>query len=369
MKKRTSVSLVFLLFSSILIAQQNDNVITTDTLVKPNYKKTVYYMLQRSWVANQESSYLSVLPYVSSIGDRRIPLIEGEGAQSNNFLVEANLDLRFPLFYGKKNNSYRQRRNLITFDYNGNFRMTLDDSKPLTPGSNKVGFSWYSSIFNNYTGWLRTINEFDENITLQPDKNLTFYNTLLRIHHYSNGQPVGFFYFPDENDPQTFRNDYTNGDFSTNYIYLEFTKGKYMTSIGSLKQLSLAYRYDFGTEDSVLAYSKEQERSYGRHRVFLKYDYRTMRHTKRYEFHYRAELEYILDDLSAFRPNLINDNKKYRLGLKGLFEIAPKSHRSIGYFVSAYYGRDYLNIRYDDIVYSFQLGVTLSLDKFFMPSL
>ena len=83
--------------------------------------------------------------------------------------------------------------------------------------------------------------------------------------------------------------------------------------------------------------------------------------------HLRTEIGFILGDLDNFRSNLLNDGgNKYRLGARGLFELAPDNHRSVGYFVSVYYGRDYMNIRYDDIIFTTQLGVTLSLDKFFM---
>ncbi|WCO00573.1 hypothetical protein [Psychroserpens ponticola] len=354
------------LINSFVIAQ-NDTLISRDKidLKQIKHEETIYNILQKSWIANQEVSYLSILPLVSSVSDRRIPLINGEGNSSNNYLMEANINLSFPLFFGRNTGYQSYKRNKITFDYNGTFRMTLDDSKPLTPGNNKVGFSWYLSLYNNYTGWVFGKDQTPENQMINSKtENLKFVNTLLRVHHYSNGQPPGFYYYPDDNDLTSYRNSYLDGDFSTNYIYLEATKGTYVKSIGSLRQISLGYRYDFGDDTSALAYSKEQEDTYGRHRVLLKYDYRTKRLAKRFEHHARIDFEYILDNLDKFSPNLINDNNKYRLGVKGLFEIAPKNHRAIGYFISAYYGRDYLNIRYDDIIYSIQTGITLSLDKF-----
>jgi len=334
------------------------------------HKQTIYYLLQRSWVANQENSYLSIFPYTSSIGDRRIPLRQGEGVNSDLDLLEANLNLRFPLIFGREYGSGFRKRHRITLDYNGTFRMTLDDSKPLTPGNNKVGFSWHWSLYNNYTGWIGGKDENDSNaqINSRPE-NLNFLNFLFTIHHYSNGQAPGFFYVPDPLDPSEFRNSYLDGDFSTNYIYLEFTKGHYNKLKGSLHQASLGYRHELGSETSTFAVSKEQENSYGLNRFFLKYDYRTERFGKYFEYHVRGELEYILGNLDNFRANLLNDTDKYRLGAKGLIEIAPKSHRAIGYFVSFYYGRDYLNIRYDDIVFSAQVGISLRLDKFYMPIL
>lgn len=353
-----------------LVKAQNDfkrlATVTGDTLEIP-HKRTIYYALQRSWIANQESSYGSIAPYVESISERRIPLRQGEGENSNFYLLEANLDLRFPLFFGRASGSDWQKRNRITFDYNGTFRMTLDDSKPLTPGSNRVGIGWNYSIYNNFTGFSKEAGE-DTLITASPRK-FKFWNILARVLHYSNGQAPGFFYVPDENNPDNIRNSYLDGDFSTNYIYLELTHGFYNKNVESLHQISFGYRKDFGSEDTVLSFSVEQENAYGRNRVHGKYDYRTLRFDKDYEHHFRLELEYILGNLDDFRPNLLNDNSKYRLAMKVMFELAPRNHRSVGYFISGFYGRDYLNIRYDDIIYSIQLGATLAIDKFFMPKL
>ena len=336
-----------------------------DTLEIP-HKKTIYHALQRSWIANQETSYGSVAPYIESISERRIPLRQGEGENSNFYLLEANLDLRFPLLFGRASGSDWKKRNRITFDYNGTFRMTLDDSKPLTPGSNRVGLGWNYSIYNNYTGF--SADEDESTLITASPKNFKFWNVLARLLHYSNGQADGFFYVPDESNPNNFRNSYLDGDFSTNYVYLELTRGIYNKNVKSLHQFSFGYRYDFGI-DPVLSFSVEQEDAYGRNRIHGKYDYRTLRFTKNCEHHLRLELDYILGNLDNFRPNLANDSKKYRFAVRAMFELAPRSHRSIGYFISGFYGRDYLNIRYDDIIYSIQVGVTLTLDKFFMPKL
>ncbi|WP_299122997.1 hypothetical protein [uncultured Winogradskyella sp.] len=326
-------------------------------------------MLQRSWVANQSPSYLSILPFSPSIDERRIPLRQGEGTNSDFNLIEANLNLSFPLFFGKNDSWDVNKRQMITFDYNGTFRMTLDDSKPIIPSSHKVGISWYFSLYNNYTGWIWKNNDSFEKINSK-DTNIHFLNHLVRLHHYSNGQAPGFFFIPDENIPQVRRNSYLDGDFSTNYIYNEITYGRYNKEASSLHQFSLGYRRDLGTEESVLAFSEQQEKSYGKDRLLFKYDYRKAMPKSRLALHLRTELVYILGNLDSFLSNINDDGgSKYRMGIKGLFELSPDNHRTVGYFVSIFYGRDYLNIRYDDIIYSTQFGITLSLDKFFMPTL
>ena len=118
-----------------------------------------------------------------------------------------------------------------------------------------------------------------------------------------------------------------------------------------------------GTEDSTFAYTQEQENSYGRHRLTFSYDYRTVRFNEAYEHHFRLESDYIFGNLDRFSPNLVNDANKYRFNVKAMYEFAPKNHYSVGYFISAYYGRDYLNIRFDDIIFSVQAGITLNLNK------
>ena len=296
-------------------------------------------LIRKFWGANKLPSYVSV-PYITPIKDRRIPTTQGEGT-NNLQLLEAYIDLSFPLFYGKE-----LHNKLISLEYTTNFRMTLDDSKPLTPASNHIGLSYYSILNSKFT---------------EPDI-LDFLTTRIQLKHYSNGQEPGFYYF-DPNNPSEFRNSYQGGDFSTNYLWLQLTRGKYIQKLGSLHQISGGYRYDMGTEDSTFAYTQEQENSYGRHRLTFSYDYRTVRFNEAYEHHFRLESDYIFGNLDRFSPNLVNDANKYRFNVKAMYEFAPKNHYSVGYFISAYYGRDNLNIRFDDIIFSVQAGITLNLNK------
>lgn len=368
--KKISV-FICLAFTSICLSQDINKLITKKDSQVIAHKQSVYYVIQRAWIANQDVSYASLSPYIVSVGNRRIPLREGENKSSNFYLLEAKFDLRFPLSKDQFTDSPIKKRIRWTFDYIGNFRMTNDKSHPLTPGSHSVGFGVNINLFNNYTGVISSnedSNYSQQSINSKPiNENIKFINFLFNIHHYSNGQPSGYYYTPDINYLNEKRNDYLSGDFSTNYIYLEFTKGTFNKRLGSIHQLSLGTRIDIGTEESLFAYSKEQENSYGRNRLLLKYDYRTERFGKDYEHHLRFSFEHILGNLSRFQPNLINDSKKYRSSLKALYEFAPKTHKSIGYFIASYYGRDYLNIRFDDIVFSMQAGITISLDKYFTP--
>lgn len=382
MEKDLYYLFIYLFLSGIYgYSQTSDPVLTEKDRLKLLHETTVYHLIQRSWIANQEPSYASVLPFVPSIRERRVPLRQGEGLNTDFSLLEANLNLSFPLFFGTYRNREKKdgslsafhKRHRITFDYNGNFRMSLDESKPIFPGNNKVGFTWYWNLFNTQTGWIYN-DQFDNQEISKIKKRLTFLNALFRFHHYSNGQARDFFYQEDAGDISTRRNNYQSGDFSTNYLYWEATFGWYNIEQKSLHQVSLGYRSDFGTEDGALAFSRQQIRSYGKKRLLLNYDHRTSKSSNNMQFHFRGEFGYVLGNLDAFVPNLLDsdgntDSGKYRFNMRGLFELAPDNHRTVGYFVSVYYGRDYLNIRYDDIVFTTQIGVTLSLDKFFMPKL
>lgn len=331
-----------------------------------DYENTIFHLTQQSWKANQKPSTGSV-PYVTPIEERKIPLQAGEGENSNLYLLEADLNLMFPLFWGRKdrNGGSFSKLNLLTFDYGFNFRMTLDDSKPLTPASNRVGLSWSHNLFNNYSGWsfLSYGREITDEKFLIKENDFRFINTLIQVHHYSNGQsgPSNIFF------KNLVRNNYKDGDFSTNYIYGQISFGKYSLPSFALTQLSLGYRYDFELGDA-LSFSEDQNLAYGKHSIKFIFDRWSAISElpifcSKVSYHTRLETKIIVDNLKNFQPNN-NSEKNYRWSVRALFEISPKINRSIGYFISAHYGRDYLNIRYDDIVFVSQVGVTLSLDKY-----
>ncbi|MFY0602814.1 MAG: hypothetical protein JXQ93_02615 [Flavobacteriaceae bacterium] len=338
--------LIYLLFLSAILEVQAQN--ESQKAKKYNLTDSIQTieLVRNFWSANRETSYLSGAPLISSIKDRRIPMREGE-SRGDYYLFEAFLNFSFPLFYGKKTH-----RQLYALEYTGNFRMTLDESKPLTPSSHHIGLSYY-----------RILNK---KIRQKKTNELHFTTLRVQLKHYSNGQAPGFFYV-DPNDASNFRNSYLDGDFSTNYLNLWLTKGVYKNH-GVLRQITFGYRHDIGTDESLFVFSKEQENSYGRHRFSFIYDYHFSSKTKNrtYEHHFRLQPEYIVGNLKNFRPNLKNDSKKYRFSVKGTYELAPQNFYAVGLFVSAYYGRDYINIRYDDIIYSLQFGITLDLNKFLL---
>ena len=131
--------------------------------------------------------------------------------------------------------------------------------------------------------------------------------------------------------------------------------------------LSLGYRLDWGASN-LLIYSDEQKGRYGKQRLEYSLDYHTkllsVREDIYYQLHFKLKGEVITDNLNEFKPNLNNSNK-YRSGIHLFSELRPLRYRSIGFMLHGYYGRDYLNIRYDDIVVSIQAGITFSLQKYY----
>ncbi len=52
--------------------------------------------------------------------------------------------------------------------------------------------------------------------------------------------------------------------------------------------------------------------------------------------------------------------------MPGIIRIDPKA-RSFRLFIDYYYGRDYMNIRYDDIISAFHTGFSFSLLRYRPP--
>jgi hypothetical protein len=211
---------------------------------------------------------------------------------------------------------------------------------------------------------------------VQKEKPLHVWSISGQALHYSNGQAPGFFL-----DTTIGRHDYLGSDFSTNYLKGLLTYS-YLSKSRNLLTLSAGYQYDANLSD-FFRYAPEMENSYGHHRVVGYIQYRYIGTTNRlrrwadyrydpplklklkrfYELRTRLEFEYILDDdLSNFR----HDNK-YRFNTHLFVQYSYLNWRTFGLIAHFYLGRDYLNIRYDDIIIAAQLGVTFNLNKYMPP--
>ena len=316
-----------------------------DTLNYP--LKTYHKILQY----NDPMLYVSIFPIFNQAKSRTIPLKEGEG--KNGYLLEGNLFHRLPLYKGHYYSPKVARRMRVTFDAGFTVRMTKDNSSPLLPNNNRFGlgldYLLYSTkdqvnLYRNFYLWLS-----------------------FQIHHYSNGQSDNGFYESIE----PLRNKYKNGDFSTNYARLSVFGSKEVFS-SSLLSGSISYQHDMAM-GGALKLSPELKKSYGLNNLLLTFQWlirsqygvsdpsvtktRNIKNIK--QLAYRLETSYILDkDLSLFP----SDNK-YRFGINNYFTYYPWAKGTIGLFAKYYFGRDYLNIRFDDIVNSYQLGLVVDMSR------
>jgi len=381
LKSLLTLSIVLLLCCTAM-AQSYPTPTPYDTVItyyKANSDNSVYTVMQKIWDANRSISYFA-LPTAVPIEERPIALQEGEG--KNGYVFEANLDQSFILKMGRNQQNNRAQTRRWTFDAAFNLRMARDASNPLLPSSNRVGIGFDKIFYNSYCNWRdlrglsgRQSEKLTENF-VQKEKPLHVWYISGHAMHYSNGQPPGFYL-----DSTIRRNDYLEGDFSTNFLRGTLTYS-YLARNRNLLTINAGYQWDSQWSD-FFRFAPEMVNSYGQHRVIGYVQYRFLGTTnkvrkwadyrynpqlnlklKRYwELRSRLEFEYILDeDLSNFRHA-----NKHRLNTHLYFQFSYLNWRTFGLMAHFFYGRDYLNVRYDDIVFSSQFGVTFNLNKYVPP--
>ena len=299
---------------------------------------------------NEPIMYLA-FPVLKPILDRSVPLMEGEG--KDGYWAEGHFGHRFVAFKGKYYNTPFAQRLRVTFDVSILTRLTRDNSNPLLPYNNKFGLGidfLLSSLRSLDSGkgcmiWLTT-----------------------QLHHYSNGQADSFFIDAPEK-----RNNYKSGDFSANYwraiINISSNthrKNLYMGGIGFQEELDL---------EGPLSSSRQLKNYYGDGRVLLFFHWvkqskltietvsrgftkgtKIKRQVRRH-VGLRTELDYLVGDLSEF-PH----NEKFRLGWHTYFTYLPSVSNQIGLMVHTSLGRDYLNMRFDDVVFLGSVGLYITFD-------
>lgn len=383
-----------------------------------NELTTNYKLIHSTWLAFEDISYISPLPYITSNGKRKIELRNIEKSKTDFQFLEGMLNLKYPILMGRSSSKGFLRRTRLNIIYKPNFRMYINPtaSNSVTPTNQEIGLSLDLNLYEKNSGkyWkdCKRYNEYfrstksrdtvtcDSNIK-QPRKlldsigNSFFVNLYIQSAHYSNGQTNGSFYY--ENNK--YRNDYSKGDFSTNYIKGTISIGNYYYSIQNdpkinthlMWQLGLSYQHDGdwpgGYTDSLIG-------SYGKERIQLKFDFRNgpmlsnnifqkraPTHTIKYhsergdklnvnrliEHHFYVKTTLITDKLYNFKPNLENQSSQFRMNFEFVYEACYYRFRSINFFAKYYFGRDYLNIRFDDIVHIAMIGITATPFKYRQP--
>jgi hypothetical protein len=287
-------------------------------------------------------------PVIEPIASRPVPLVNGEG--KNGYWLEGNFAYRFSLFQAKYYSYPLLQRLRPTIDFELTPRLSRDDSNPLLPINNKLGFG-VDFLLSSLRGLSK--------------ERATMVWTTFQLHHYSNGQADSFYI-----ESPVKRNNYRSGDFSTNYwkglLHIGLAGRKHMVtaSVGYRQDIDLGgpftrtqELYDNYGEKRALASiqfinrTREVEATY-LNRATTEED--IVKVHKQRQWLYRSELEYILGSLSNY-----NRNHEHRLGWHNYLTYLPSVHSEVGFMLHTYTGRDYLNIRFDDIVFVGEAGIFL----------
>jgi hypothetical protein len=335
--------LLFVLINPGIRAQQY--IWAPDSLSEnqPNFAMDRFHDLLRF---HDPIMYLA-FPVIIPIQERTVPLEDGEG--KNGYLAEGQFGYRFVIVQGKYYSYSFLQHTRLTFDVNLVPRLANDYSAPLLPSNNEfgIGLDFLLSPLSRLT-----------------EENSKLLWTTLQLHHYSNGQSDSFF-----TDGFVVRNNYRSGDFSTNF-------GRIMVNYSIVPKQKSIITFSVGFQQDMdapgpLARSKELTDYYGDSRIRFGFqwlqkpaiatvNYRNQRTAeddvvkveKRRQVGIRTELEYILGELSKFA----GDDKR-RFGWHTYLTYMPSVTNEVGFLAHIFIGRDYLNIRFDDIVFIGELGV------------
>ncbi|MFN8280757.1 MAG: hypothetical protein U0V49_10780 [Saprospiraceae bacterium] len=373
--------------------ENSNSKIAADLVYSEKDHPNDYNIIRSSWIAFEDPSYLAPVPLVIPYKPRRIELREFEKSISSFQLMEAKLNLKYTIASGRESSKGMLRRVRGTINYAPNFRMYMNGnaSNPLTPTNQDIGIGVDMNIFANNLGYIWN----DRNRQLLTEgslKTMNFWNFNISAAHYSNGQENGFFYQVN-NDK---RNDYQKGDFSTNYLRFTLVYGQHIVkdrqkgaTNDQMWQIGLGYQND---GKAVGGFTHEQIRSYGKSRLSFKLDYRfgpkktfcifhngpgfskrvivnneTVMVNKTVEHHLYFKTSVIIDNLDNFTPNIKNDSGKYRLNFEVFYELNYYRWRTLSLFAKYYFGRDYINIKYDDIVHVVMIGLVANFNKYRAP--
>ena len=360
------------------------NEVVSDTLIsafESNDDSTVYTAIQKMISAVQPITYVSPLLLRFTPQQRILPLRFGEGQKG--YILEGSLDQSFTLLQGRSQMDHFSQTSRVSFRYAPALRLTMDNSSNILPPNQKVGVQVDKVLWDSYTNNFLSDRRFDrfefadENGWLRNPNQLHMLHLMFAAMHYSNGQAQGV--YASATDSIAGRNDYIKGDFSTNFLSFNLVYSYYRDYLISA---GLGYQQD-GDWGGPFSFISEQNQRYGKKRVtgFLQYRSRPSQnffkksftvkdvyHQRSYEVkrlwehRFRLDFEYITGSLNRFKRN-----KDYRFNPHFFYELNPLRSRTAGLTLHLFYGRDYMNIRYDDIVFAAMAGITFTLNKYRHP--
>lgn len=297
--------------------------------------------------------YLSVAPSFRAIANRITALEDQEG--QNGYWLEGDMNYRFDLYKGAHYSPKGMRPLRVTFDAGFTVRMTRDTSSPLLPTNNRFGIG-----IDYMFSYLRS----DEKKAISP---IDYWLTVV-AHHYSNGQSDNHFFHKEG-----LRNNYIDGDFSTNYLRLLWYTS-YKNKGSSLYSGGFGYQRDGGIGNPFVMTDSMKNGHYGQNRLLLNLQWLRspsfivtknqcdcMTFTKAWQWMIRSEMSYILDnDLQGVNGT----DYKFPFSMSNYLTVYPWEKTRFGFLFKHFFGRDYLNMRYDDVVNSWMVGMTIDMNRY-----
>lgn len=331
----------------------------------------VFEMVNHTMDTELPESYVGLGNWFNPLDNRVLPLTPEEG--SENYTVEAFIPIKFALLQQREKNIERNSKRYSSFftysrlfiDYGFHVRVPKGEvSSPILPPTNRWGIR-FDKMFN-----VRADGEFlnngavhvkrEELVPERVDSNKTYsyHNLSIYLHHYSNGQGAGSLV-----DPAVNRNDYLSGDFSTNFIrgswgYHQYKPNNYLFGIYA------GFQREIGNDDGFFSFRAAQENRYGKNRIMAGALFNKAINLGwlAEQINFRADIEWILDNKSSLYEYPYDN--KHPLALHLFVDLPLKKLRAMGIMFHYFRGRDYLNIRYDDPVSAFQIGLTMKIQRF-----
>ena len=321
----------------------------------------VYPFFFRVMDANQQITFLAApILYKSLKQSRKFELTEAEGKKG--FLLEPFLDLNFPIIQGKTDGRPFWNTSRFSINYGFNTRIVKTNSSPILPPTNRIGISVDKILYETVSGtnWFPWSFRSDI-VPIMPfeSENIQIVYFSFLLEHHSNGQN-GEIFIKDPITNIPIRNNYKDGDFSTNFYRLNITYSGLFKRRTLLLTGSLGLQLETGDNNGFLAFFQEQEERYGKMRILSMLQVRLPPIRNSHEIRIRLENQLILCDCKKY----LYYPKRYLNGTSLFLEYNPLKLKTLGLMLHFYRGRDYLNIRYDDPIFISHLGITIAIKKY-----
>ncbi|WP_421878928.1 hypothetical protein [Marinoscillum sp.] len=328
---------------------------------EPDEKDTKYYYVHQMVRALDEPMYLSLFPQFINWNDPY-------GLDNYEFyIMEGNFSMPFTIVQGRNDQSDKLRRSSISVDPEFTWRITSGNSAPLLPLNTKVGISGHRSHIKDGEAVYSLSEKFKED----PNYKFTITSHSIQLKHYSNGQEDAAAYTGPGGSRIV---NLKSGNFSANSV-------KYRIVQSSLNENHRQLSYGASAQIFIpkLGYEPEQEDRYGyvklsglfmiksgpMTRSFLEFNkHRNRNRTSFIPSLTQNSLRIQLDFFTPTSKYVGYNNNPFRYGsIKVRYDNEPIHNRSVGWFTQFYYGRDYLNVRYQIVTLSAMVGVSFRFNK------